>query len=240
MEDYHTHIRSLSGSDLIKMINSEDEYRPEAIEAAREEIEKRGGIENLAATAIEEAEASSSDKQITSTEKPKSSPWKSGCITIILVVVLMAFLKGFLDSSEEDERPKKLQNDIQVAITREETFGLKESQLNDLSIVKALENKTSTQIENRCREAYYAQGNTSPVEINTTSESWVINVDGRSFVIIRVNVSNTAQSTAVMGIQDDTFIRISGFKLGTEPVPHATGALANKVKEVFGVDLIKY
>ena len=44
----------------------------------------------------------------------------------------------------------------------------------------------------------------------------------------------------MMGIQDDTFIRISGFKIGTEPVPHATGALADKVKEIFDVDLIKY
>ncbi len=240
MEEYRKHIPTLSNSDLIKMLNSENEYRPEAIAVAKEEIEKRGGIERVAESAIKDAESTVTNDQEQEVIKSKPSPLKSGCATVFLIFICVAIFQGYLRGSNEKEKAQVHHNDLQVAITREDTCGLKESQLNDLSIVKALENKSAIEIEKRCRNAYTANGNTEPIEINAESESWSVNVDGRSFVVVRVSVNNTIQSTAIMGIQEDTFIRISGFKNGRDPVPHASGELANKVKEIFGVDLMKY
>ena len=129
--------------------------------------------------------------------------------------------------------------DIQVAVTYEETSGLTEQHLKDPDVLKAIEEITAEKMEERSKQAYYAQGGSGDFDVSFDSESWCMTIDGRNFAVVRAGYKNVIQSTSIMGIQNNAFVKISGFRMGEKIVPHSYGSCAEKAEEIFGVKFIK-
>ncbi|MCK4664801.1 MAG: hypothetical protein KAT68_18160 [Bacteroidales bacterium] len=151
---------------------------------------------------------------------------------LILTVICYIRLTGVLNN-------ELLNGDIQIAITREPTNGLTEEHFEDPEVIKIIEDMVTERIVERSKQAYHNQGGTEEFDVSINSESWCLTIDGKNFVIVKVNIEDLFQGTIIMGIKNDVFIKISGVRTGSIPVPHSYGPCAVKMEEIFGIKFPK-
>jgi hypothetical protein len=132
-----------------------------------------------------------------------------------------------------------LNSEVQIAITREPTNGLTEEHFENPDVITAIEETVVEGILERSKQVYYNQGGTEKFDATFDSESWCLTIDGKNFVIVKISIKDLIQSTIIMGIQNDVFIKISGIRKGSDPVPHSYGPCAVKMEEIFGIKFPK-
>ena len=145
---------------------------------------------------------------------------------------------------QSDSASTQQSDEIAVAVTREITDQLTEQNLTDPFIVEATENHLLELLKKKMNgagtEAFYEAGGVGEFNPSYSSESWSLIVDGRNFVIVRIDVNGMLQCTTIIGIQGNELIKVSGLRKGQKLVPHMHGKCVEKVEEIFGVDFIDF
>lgn len=163
---------------------------------------------------------------------------------IILVALTLGDLTAVVLKGNDPPNNKTpvITNQINVFMTRESTNGITEKHLKDPNAIKTLESLLVKQWLDESEKAFYSQGGKGKFKISADlidSKSWSITVDGKNFAIIRMSFRKKIQMTSIIGIKNDVFIKITGVREGENPVPITYGPFSDKVKDVFGVKLLK-
>ncbi len=136
---------------------------------------------------------------------------------------------------------EKLGN-IQIAVTREPTNGLTEEHFKDPEIVKIIEEMSIEKLLEKSKQVYLNQGGTEEfdfTDFSINSDSWNLTIDDKNFVIVKINFEDLIQLITIIGIKNDVFIKISGIRNGSLPIPHSYGPCAKKMEEVFEINIPK-
>lgn len=156
---------------------------------------------------------------------------KSKLLFIITLLITFSFV-----ISEENE------NDINIYVTRELTNGLTEEDLKNPITANIIEELTLEGILEKFKRAYIAQGGSEEFDIpnfKIESKSWCLNVDNTNLIIIKINIEDLIQSTIIVGIKNDEFIRVAAYREDSIPIPHSYGLFAEKVEEIFDIEFKK-
>jgi len=143
-----------------------------------------------------------------------------------------------VDVTTKNNVSEKINDEIKIAVTREPTNGLTEDHFKDPEVVKIIEDMSIEKILERSKQAYLNQGGTEGFDVSDfsiNSDSWCLTIDGKNFVIVKINFEDLIQLTTIIGIKNDVFIKISGIRSGSRPIPHSYGPCAIKMEEVFGI-----
>ena len=82
-----------------------------------------------------------------------------------------------------------------------------------------------------------AMGKRLPANFELPAESFYITTDSQKLAATRFNVSGISNSIELLGIVGDKIYRVGCVHQSKEKVPLSYGPCADKIKEVFGVDL---
>lgn len=151
-------------------------------------------------------------------------------------------IPNMINKRQNQDRIKK--EETRIIVTREDSNGLNNQHLQDLEVIKLLEKMLLEKIIDKSEKAFFAQGGKGELNPSFKTESWVVESHNQNFVIFRIKsddlrLSETGQiqSTIIIGIKNNTLIKISGVSRGIDIIPHSYGAIAEKMKNEFGFSL---
>jgi hypothetical protein len=147
-----------------------------------------------------------------------------------------------VDVITENNVSEIVNDEIKISVTREPTNGLTEEHFKDPEIVKIIEKISLEKIMDKIKQTYLDQNDTEGfdyTDYSINSDSWNLEIDGKNFVVMKINFEDLIQLITIIGIKNDVFIKISGIRNGSLPIPHSYGPCAKKMEEVFEINFPK-
>lgn len=172
----------------------------------------------------------------------KQVNWK--IVLILLIgIPIVNFVAGQLGKTAAEKvnqneatarRPAPHAAEIHTLASSQDAEGVTQEKM-DLDLLKYLETYTVERATTKANEKLRAAGYTD-ISIHYTSEATYVESGHMKLAFIRMSAEG-ARSIFIFGIVGQELKRVLCYRESEEAIPVASGACADKIKEVFGVSL---